>query len=101
MNEEHKKLKEICDKIWFKTWSREKFWIDWDWISVTTNWAQFMWNRDVREIIFTSAFLEKYFKYLSDTWVYKFTAIKIDMIEYCDNVVEYLHTLLFTEWQNW
>lgn len=92
---EHERLKAICDEIgyeykWFYIFDDE-FWlcknIDWTWIEI-----------DVREIIFTPEFMDKYMDYFYtniDWREYIFNEHIHNLINYnLDNPTLYLYNLL-------
>lgn len=88
---EHEKLKQICDKIWYKYWNFQKwkfmrFWYD-------------NIQESVKEIIFTQEFMDKYFYYYRDKNNYNFTLhwelwTKQLIFRNLNNPVEYLYNLL-------
>ena len=94
---EHEKLKEICDKIWYEF--NEYLYI----IQTLDNYSTFsirktIWKclLDVREIIFTQEFMDKYWEYLckikNPEWQELFeTALIFNNL---NNPVEYLYNLL-------
>lgn len=89
---EHKQLKEICDVIGYRDhkallwWSDDGFML---WMPECARWT------DVREIIFTTGFMDKFFEYRSNKWIYPIDENEI--LEHLDDPVSYLHTLIL--WQ--
>lgn len=86
---EHEKLKEICDKIWYNydfiIWNPE-----WEHI---TYWKWEKWYKvynDVREIIFTQEFMDKF---IDKIWIDNIDFKEI-LFKKLDNPVEYLYNLL-------
>lgn len=96
---EHEKLKEICKKIWY---SLLENWIDWDWYNHYF-WKEMLWwvwvlpwfkRYDVRQIIFTQEFMDKYLKYYSDNiWMSSSDQIVYRLSLNLDNPTEYLYNL--------
>jgi hypothetical protein len=87
---EHKKLKQICDKIGYNTFNNY-----WDWIEFHEWWPY--WYISVKEIIFTQEFVYKFEKYYLDNLQIKLSNWWSKLWYNLDNPVDYLHTLLFTE----
>ena len=86
MKTEHEKLKEICDKIWYNS---EYF--DWMW---QASWSYFhiQWSIiDVREMIFTPEFMDKFFPYSKASSLWEFAE---ELFENLDNPVKYLYDLI-------
>ena len=96
---EHEQLKEICNKIGYETkynidvdniWFYEELNIDISNIS-SVKYSRYL---DVREIIFTQEFMEKYKEY-----AYKLDNIDnqdiYDLLLHLDNPVWYLYDLVF------
>jgi len=92
---EHEKLKEICDVIGYesKYWNtdvRPNWFYKWD-----CCWPEYI---DVREIIFTQEFIDKYFNKLYwwriRNWI-EAMIIKEDILKNLDNPTEYLYNTLW------
>lgn len=87
---EFEKLKQICDKIWYKFYKYKyeiPYNLDIDKIKI---------DKDVREIIFTKEFMDKYWEYykLNKFWsesIYK--TMQLELFNNLDNPVEYLYNL--------
>ena len=82
---EHEKLKWICDKIWYETYFKNwtLYWVD--------DKTHYFWN--VRELIFTPEFWEKFENYAYDNiwWIW---TIRIDIFNNLDNPIWYLYNLI-------
>ena len=94
---EHEQLKEICDKIWYiALWHRyiENCWYVRD-LHFTMDWPP---ESNVREIIFTQEFMDKYFNYLINNtswWDDTLNEIASDLIfQNLNNPVQYLFDLI-------
>lgn len=95
--EEHGKLKEICDIIGYDL---KYFWYDSKWFYKEYWYSQKMWV-NVREIIFTTEFMEKFYQYSLDNFLIidwesnaKYWDWKIDLLDNLDNPVDYLYNLI-------
>jgi len=93
---EHQKLKEICDKIGFEEFN---YWDEcWNWFSEYLDDIDNYRIMDVREIIFTEEFMNKYWGYIYindlDPWYFIF--IK-ELMENLKNPVNYLYNQLKDE----
>lgn len=103
---EHEKLKSICEDIWYKYVFIE-------------NWALSIYDddykiwfvhfKDVREIIFTQDFIEKYISYIDknispwifvkrEKWELVIPEIHDWLIRNLDNPVDYLYNLIKNTW---
>ena len=107
---EHEQLKEICDKIWYSTymWQEEQNWPE----IYIEKWFYKPWCRrciyqkmDVREIIFTKEFMDKYLKFINikekintSEWSLKFS---IFLFNNLDNPVQYLYNLILWQKNKW
>lgn len=93
----HKQLNEIVTLIWYEDdtfdfyeWLFVEMWVDWQ---PNINW----WTTidrivDVREIIYTPDFMDKYTEYL---WDYeKIQDMWMNLMDNLENSVEYLYNLL-------
>ena len=104
----HEKLKKIFDTIGYIP---EDYWfqieLHWIWgpdICKTANWYQWTWNWDVREIIYTTEFMQKYINFCIDNYAWLDMVVEskeeIKMYVYVwlmsnlDDPVDYLYTLL-------
>jgi len=83
--DEHLKLKIICDKIWYEIKFSNMYWKNW--ILYTDIWISEIY-KDVREIIFTQEFMDKFEKkyWLIEAW----TLIRSNL----NNPTEYLYNLI-------
>mgnify|MGYP007057166854 CR=1 FL=1 len=89
---EHEQLKIICDKIWYKIeW---QWYFDFDlWFTIISRW--FDKPLDVREIIFTQEFMEKYISYtFSKCSKYDITYVWYWLLNNLNNPVEHLYNLI-------
>lgn len=85
MNEEQ--LKEICKEIWYEYWDFTK--------PVFVGFSLFPVRKDVREIIFTKDFIEKYSNYVIDNYLIDcITDLYFELMNNLDNPVWYLHNLI-------
>ena len=103
MKTEHEKLKEICDKvgidinkidndIWWEGCNNEYR------IPDDANWDARWSNKvDVRTIIFTQEFMDKYNKWFNDNCLWLWDEV-INILNHLDNPVNYLYSL--TEEEN-
>ena len=92
---EHEMLNVICKKIWYEYW---------DWTKpYFYNMHLFPIEKDVREIIFTPWFFEKYKDYFynfykdkySQIWLnLKWNDFKLGFFNYLDKPVEYIYNLI-------
>lgn len=101
---EHEKLKEIADEIgydylskWIEyddTYCDEFEWPIWFWIDQRYREVQI----NVREIIFTQEFMDKYIKYTEKNWIIapsKYKTFLIDLHKNLDNSVDYLYNTIW------
>jgi len=100
---EHEWLKEICDFIIYKSKfeyiknTKENLYYNWEvWFVDYDKWTDKYRKIDVREIIFTSEFMDKFFNYkVANFWVMWWTKILLWLVEWnLDNPVQYLYNLL-------
>ena len=91
---EHEKLKEIIDLIGY---DNKKYEIILDWLDqmiVRKNWGILTeWSRDVREIIFTTEFMDKYDYYRYNNDIYPIEANEI--LDHLEDPVSYLYNTLW------
>lgn len=88
---EHKMLKEICDLIGYKTDNFDKYW----YYIVPSIDDNFNGMVDVREIIFTTEFMDKYIDYCLCTKPLKTGEYFLEnLMQSLDNPVKYLHNLI-------
>lgn len=100
----HEKLKTICDKIgyYIQTTNDNKLWIKY---SEANNWyswefyKRYVWQKevDVREIIFTQAFIDKFANFTAweDTILeFEKERIMMMMCNELDHPVDYLYNLI-------
>ena len=94
MKTEHSKLKEIADKIGYEI--RIYKYVVPDLSIHKPEWLSwFNIKKDVREIIFTQEFMDKFFEYTKKNTKYKNpTGIFFHLMEHLDNPVDYLYNLL-------
>lgn len=101
---EHEMLKAICDEIWYEI---ENNWFIYEWDLDEDEWWWFFkcnWNcwLDVREIIFTPEFMDKFVKYYDNKkllWpkrIYENIWIDLFMSNLHDPV-PYLYNLIFNK----
>ena len=95
---EHEKLKEICDTIgylpedyWFKI-EIKKLWVP-D-ILKTSNWYQWTWNWDVREIIFTQEFMDRLLEFCIKKYKWKSYELIWKILLHLDNPADYLYKII-------
>ena len=92
---EHEMLKEICDTIGYKSKYDYDYSSDWE-----INWFFDIFDRvnrlvDVREIIFTQEFMDKFFLYRRQAFNIDLNRnVKADMFDHLDDPVSYLYNLL-------
>ena len=91
---EHEKLKEICDIIWFKEFNYwDECWNSFCEISDDNEYREI----NVREIIFTPEFMEKFISYCDIKWIIAPSYYKIFLIDLHKNLynpVDYLYNLI-------
>jgi hypothetical protein len=87
MKTEHEKLKEICDLIWYK--NNWRMWeVEYKWEKYSSVYETIV---NVRQIIFTPEFMEKYTIYCSDEWIIASSYYKIFLIDLHNNLTYYLY----------
>ena len=107
MKTEHEMLKEIADEIGYEIWHKAEF-SKWHWnifisdfdIYQLSNWSKQVRIVDVREIIYTQEFMDKYYHYMVRDWD---IVVNVDSIHRfneqllwrLDNPVQYLHSLIY------
>jgi len=88
---EHEQLKYICDKIWYEI----KYKFDRTYYEQVAD-TEYR-TIDVREIIFTQEFMDKYWEYYKE---YKFSSssiyqtMQLELLNNLDNPVQYLYELI-------
>ena len=90
---EHEKLKEICEMIGYKTWMYKYVLPDLsihrpEWLS----W--FNIKRDVREIIFTQEFMDKFFPNINMGLMTSHNEFSYELLHNLNNPVDYLYNLI-------
>jgi len=86
MKTEHEILKEICDEIGYNVdWEYYK----WRFARLNVYWSDYIWT-NLREIIFTQEFMDKYQEYYWVTYMYMWERLN----KHLDNPTEYLYNLL-------
>lgn len=89
---EHEKLKAICEKIGYEpNWMYDGYYYE---VS-DIHWRTSIRDLNVREIIFTPEFMDKYLIYIVN-WKSKnmVAHIKLHIFAYLDNPVDYLYDLI-------
>ena len=100
----HEQLKYLCDKIWFLY---RDIGIDWNWYSKyfwkpINTWGVIddrLEKIDVREVIFTQEFMDKYREYKKSSYGYSDSWENI-LLRNLDNPVEYLYNNLTNKYGN-
>lgn len=92
---EHEKLKRICDEI-----KMSPFFDWWQWSE--KNQCYIKWNTwecvaNVREIIFTSYFMDKLRDYSYDWWDFDMDVVWMELYDNLHDPVTYLYNLLFNK----
>lgn len=89
---EHQKLKEICDKISYNPYFLYQESI---WFFRETRDILYL-KLDIREIIFTQEFINKYVKYYLPEWYWKkhIKDFYVNLIINTDIIVNYLYNLI-------
>ena len=96
----HEKLKQICDLIWYESkFDYDDSEIDeynqYDRLHFTeyNKWTWFNRIVNVREIIFTKEFMDKYYKYFNDTFLWLWDEV-VNVLNNLDSPVDYLYNTL-------
>lgn len=91
---EHEILKEICDTIGYDLERSLIFGKCFNWFIGQDDWWDFYYA-DVREIIFTQEFMDKFFLYRRQAFNIDLNRnVKADMFDHLDDPVSYLYNLL-------
>jgi len=101
----HKKLKEMCELIW--EWKNEKTLTWWQLFSIWNIKYNEDFNEfhrldltkyvciDVREVIFTKSFMNKFLNYIENNYTIKKTEdVESDILYELDNPLEYLYKII-------
>ena len=91
----HEKLKEICDKIGYEIYFDNG--VVWNNFTKEADYWSWKYNINVREIIFTQEFMDKYIKFIKEKWILANSYYKlflIDLHKNLDNPVDHLYTLI-------
>jgi len=103
---ENEQLKEICDKIWFTTGKKDNWTMRYITFSLggknTYYFDLIEENEDirvlnVREIIFTKEFMDKYIDYCLEHWL-EDISFSDNLLSHLDNPVGYLYNLIIKIW---
>lgn len=103
---QHEKLKEIADLIGYKEKRYEylentednMFYNLNTWFCFYDKWTDTHYSIDVREIIFTQEFMDRYINYSEKHWIIapsKYKTFLIDLHKNLDNLVDYLYNTLW------
>ena len=87
---EHEKLKEICELIDYNLEKQELYFDDYH---IRPSYDYSLWEIDVRQVIFTPEFMDKYDYYRYNNDLYPIEANEI--LDHLDDPVSYLYNTLW------